>query len=178
MALKSTADRYGTVAILFHWVVALLIVGMMLSGLRAAGTDDSAAKAALLAVHAPVGLLVLALTVLRLAWWWIFDRKPAPVAGLPPWQERASRVVHGLLYLAIFGLVGSGMATMALSGAGDIVFDGMPGPLPDFWDYPPRLGHALFFWLLLALLAFHIGAALYHQFVRRDRLLARIGLGR
>ena len=51
-------------------------------------------------------------------------------------------------------------------------------PLPDFSEVLPRLAHGIMSKVLLVLLAGHIGAALYHQFIRRDRLLARMGIGR
>jgi cytochrome b561 len=50
--------------------------------------------------------------------------------------------------------------------------------LPDFMLYPPRIGHGLGAMVLIALVLAHVAAALYHQFVLRDRLLARMGLGR
>jgi len=70
IALKSTSDQYGTVAVLIHWVSAVLILILILSGFRAAGTIDPAAKAAILRAHVPIASGVLALTILRIIWWW------------------------------------------------------------------------------------------------------------
>lgn len=67
---------------------------------------------------------------------------------------------------------------LVLSGAGAILFDGAPGPLPDFWDFAPRYGHTAMTWLMGALLLAHIGAAFYHQFILKDRLFARMGVGK
>lgn len=178
MSLKSTPQRYGTVAIAIHWATALAVFGLLASGFRAAGTVDPSAKASLLRVHAVLGLSVLALTLLRLAWWWLVDRKPAEPAGTPRWQARAARVVHGLFYLVIAAMAASGIGMIALSGAGDILFGASQAPLPDFADYPPRVPHGIGARLLVALILAHVGAALYHQFVLRDRLLARMGPGR
>jgi cytochrome b561 len=178
MKLKSMPDRYGAVAIAIHWIAAVLIVALLISGFRAAGAVDPAAKAEFLRVHAPAGIAVLVLTLARVAWWWFADRKPASVAGQPPLLDRAARVVHVLFYVVILGLAASGIGMMALSGAGAIVFGGTKGALPDFWNYPPRVPHGLGVRLLIALLVLHVAGALYHHFVRRDRLLARMGLGR
>lgn len=175
--MKSTPDRYGTVALALHWLSAALMLGLVAAGFAAANTTDAVAKAAILRLHVPIGLLVLVLTLARLVWWLVFDRKPTEVAGLPPMQRLAAKTVHGLLYVAVLGLAGSGIALMALSGAGGILF-GEGGALPDFWAYPPRWGHAVLARLLVVMLVLHIGAALYHQFVRRDRLFARMGIGR
>jgi cytochrome b561 len=178
MSRKSTPDRYGSVAVTVHWISAILIVGLTLAGFTAANTEDLAAKAAILRVHAPLGSAVLALTVFRICWWLFADRKPLPVANIPKYQEAAAKAVHGLLYIAVIGLALSGIAMIALSGAGEILFGDAPGPLPDFWNFAPRYGHAILARLLAALFIFHAGAALYHQFIRKDRLLSRMGIGR
>jgi len=76
MALKSTSDHYGTVVVSVHWLSALLILVLIGSGFRAANTMDPAVKAAILRVHIPLALAVLALTIVRIGWWWGWDRKP------------------------------------------------------------------------------------------------------
>lgn len=178
MPLKSTPTRYGAVPIAIHWITALALLGLLMSGFRAADMMDDAAKAGLLRIHTAVGVAVLALTLARIVWWIAVDRKPPYPATLPRWQQIASSAVHGLLYLAVLLMAGSGIAMMALSGAGDIVWGDAAGPLPDFRQFAPRAGHGLGATLLIALALAHVAAALYHQFVLRDRLLARMGLGR
>ena len=91
MGLKSTADRYGTMIVSIHWVSALLIIILLVSGFRAASTLDPVAKAAILKFHLPLAIAVLALIISRLVWWWRFDRKPKPIAGSSYWQERLAR---------------------------------------------------------------------------------------
>lgn len=175
MGLKSTTERYGAVAIAIHWVSALAILGLLVSGFIAAGMDDAAAKAGILRIHAVVGVTILVLTVLRILWWWLLDRRPAELANLPRWQAIGAHAVHGLLYLSILVMVASGIGMVALSGAADALFGS--APLPDFTEYAPRIPHGATSRLMLLLLALHIGAALYHQF-RGERILARMGLGR
>ena len=178
MQWKSTADRYGAVAIAIHWTAALLIVVLLVSGLRAANTVDLAAKISLLRVHASLGSAVLLLTLARVGWWLFADTKPAPVAGMPQWQDRLVKAVHTLFYVVILGMAASGLGMLILSGASLVIFGNAPGPLVDFWNYPPRVAHRFGAILLITLLVMHLGGALYHQFIRRDRLLARMGLGR
>jgi cytochrome b561 len=178
MALKSTPDRYGTVVVSMHWLTALLIIVLIASGFRAASTVDAAAKAAILRVHIPVAIAVLALTVLRIGWWWGFDRKPKPMAGSPQWQERTAQAVHLLFYVLIVGMIATGIGMMTLSGAAPTIFGGDSALLPDFWTYRPRLPHGIGARLLLASIVLHAGAACYHQFVRRDHLLRRMWFSR
>jgi cytochrome b561 len=174
MALKSTPNHYGTMAVSIHWLSVVLLLILIASGFRAAHTVDPATKAAILRVHVPIAVGVLALMILRIVWWFGFDRKPRPVTGSPHWQERTAQVVHVLFYVVILGMITSGIGMMVLSGAAPLIFGGQSALLPDFWKYPPRLPHAIGARLLLALLALHVGAALYHHFIRRDGLLWRM----
>lgn len=175
--LKSRPNRYGTVAVSIHWLSALLIIALLGSGFRAATAMDAAAKAGILRFHVPVAIIVVLLTIVRIVWWWLFDRKPLPVQGSADWQERIASWVHVAFYVVILGMVASGIGMMILSGAGPAVF-GAPGTvLPNFTDYPPRAPHGLGAFLLVALLVLHAGAALYHQFVRGDGLLRRMWYG-
>lgn len=175
--LKSRPEYYGTVAVSIHWLSAVLILALLGSGFQAANAMGSAAKAAFLRIHISIAIMVLLLTILRIVWWWRFDLKPLPVEGSPAWQERIAGWVHIAFYLAIFGMIASGIGMMILSGAAPAVF-GEPGVvLPDFTDYPPRAPHGLGARLLVALLFFHAGATLYHHFVRSDGLLRRMWHG-
>jgi len=174
MALKSTPDHYGTVAVSIHWVTAVLILILIASGFRASDAVDPAAKLVILRLHVPVALGVLALTMLRIVWWWGLDRKPAPVVGSPHWQERSAQAVHVLFYVVVLAMIASGVAMTALSGAAPMIFGGEGALLPDFSKYPPRLPHGIGARLLVALLVLHVGAAVYHHFVRRDSLLWRM----
>lgn len=178
MPIKSEKQRYGAVAVAIHWITALAILAMLASGLSAVRAEDGAGKLALLRVHAIMGTGVGLLTVLRLVWWGLFDRRPDDVPGMPAWQEKAAHIVHGALYVVVLVMVASGFGTLILSGANQQIFGAAPLPLPDLMAVPPFTVHFILAWTLVLLLIGHIGAALYHQFVRRDHLLARMGIGR
>ncbi|MCC2111612.1 MAG: cytochrome b/b6 domain-containing protein [Hyphomicrobiales bacterium] len=178
MAMKSTQNQYGNVAVTIHWLSAIGIVALLGSGFRAANTVDPGAKAQILSVHAPLAIAILLLTLSRIAWWWLADNKPAPVAGSPKWQDRGARAVHFAFYVVIVGMAASGIGMFLLSGAGEILFGGGTGALPDFGTYKPRVPHGLGARLLVALLILHAGAALHHHFIRKDGSLWRMWLGR
>lgn len=175
MGLKSDGRRYGAVAMTMHWATAIVILALLGSGLVMADTADPAAKVKLLTFHAATGFFVGVLTLLRILWWAFADSRPPHTASTPRWQARAAGAVHGLLYVIILLMVVSGVAMMILSGAPQVLMSG--GTLPDFNQYAPRIPHGLGAWTLMALIAAHVGAALYHQFALRDRLLGRMGLG-
>jgi cytochrome b561 len=75
-------------------------------------------------------------------------------------------------------MAASGIGMLVLSGANLVLFGGAPGPLADFWNYPPRVPHRIGFVLMLSLFVLHVAGALYHQFIRRDHILARMGVGK
>ena len=176
--MKSTPTRYGTVAVTIHWLSVVLIVMLLASGFRAASMTDPDIKTGLLSIHAPLGMAILILTLARVLWWWFADRKPDPVAGDPAWQRFVARAVHILFYVVIIGMASSGIGMMALSGAGAILFEGSGAALPNFHDFLPRVPHGIGARLMVALLILHAGAALYHQFVKRDGLLTRMWYAR
>jgi cytochrome b561 len=177
MALKSDTVRYGAVARAMHWVTALAILAMIGSGLAADAASGQQAAVNILRFHAVTGIAVLVLTVLRILWWVFADTRPADTAQTPRWQALAAHGVHYAFYVVIILLGSSGLAMIALSGAGSILFGSGTDALPRFEDFVPRGPHGLFAWALIGLAALHILAALYHQFVIRDRLLGRMGLG-
>ena len=176
MSLKSTHTRYGAMPILIHWVSALAVLVMLASGLAAVNTPEAAAKLGILRVHVSVGACVLVLTLMRIVWWLFVDRRPAPHAGVPGWQNAISRVVHYGMYVVLVVMLASGVALAILTGLVPLLL-GAPGTVPNFQSFAPFIGHGLGAFALMGLIALHTGAALYHQFVRRDRLLARMGLG-
>ena len=177
MSLKSSSNKYGTVAVTIHWISALFILVLIGTGLWAGHMADSASKADILKVHVPLGIIILLLTLARIAWWKFADNKPEPVP-MARWQDRAARIVHVLLYIVILGLAVSGIGMMVLSGAISIIFGASTEPLPNFWEYPPRIPHEIGGKLIIALLVIHVGAAIHHHFVKRDGLLDRMWYGK
>jgi len=178
MPLKSDDKTYGSVAVTIHWLSAVLIVCTLVSGFRAANTPDVALKIQLLSLHVPLAVVVVLLTLARILWWWLADRKPAPVDGTPRWQHYGATGVHWLFYIVIAGMAASGVGMLVMSGAGPIIFGGTEGQLPDFREFRPRVPHGLGARAMALLLLLHAGAALYHHFVRGDGLLRRMWFGK
>lgn len=173
--MKSTPSRYGTTAIAIHWLSALLVIVLIGSGFRAGFSTDAAAKAAALTVHVPVASIVLLLTLFRLIWWWKFDTKPAPLPGIPTWQEVVAKWTHRALYLLLFVLLGSGIAMSIISGLPFALFG--DAPLPELADLAPRAPHGIAARLLVGLVVLHAAAALQHHFLLKDGTLRRMWFG-
>lgn len=172
-----TPKRYAPALIFLHWLIAALIFLMLGMGFtRLGASPNDAAKVSVLRLHMPLGISILALMLVRLMVRF-FSRKPAPATAGNPWLDKIGVLVHILLYVGAIGMGVSGLGISAQAGLAAIVFEGQ-GSLPaDFSAFPPALGHGLTAFLLSGLILLHIGAALYHQFVRKDHLLARMGIG-
>ncbi len=87
-----TQARYSTVAIILHWLIAALLVWIVLLGWQA-GDLEGSAKIAPLQLHKPLGILVLLLTLARLAWR-LTRRPPVINPDLKSWERRLALVVH------------------------------------------------------------------------------------
>lgn len=178
MTVKSTTERYGALALAIHWITAVAIIVVLITGFRADDMTDAVTKTPVLRAHAIGGLTVLALTVIRIVWWLAFDRaRPDRDAATPLWQHRAAKSVHGLLLLLMLGLGMSGIYMIVSTGAGETLF-GAGTTLPDFWKVAVRGPHGAGGFLVLLLFVLHVLAAFYHQFIMRDAIFARMGIGR
>ncbi|WP_140627341.1 cytochrome b [Methylibium rhizosphaerae] len=176
-----SSKRYGGIAIAFHWLLALAIIGAFGVGLYMTGLPFSPARLKLYNWHKWAGVTILALSAARLLWR-LANRPPAlpahVAAGMPAWQRNAHHGTHLLLYLFFFAVPLSGWAYSSAAGF-PIVWFGML-PLPDFVSPDKalaevlKLAHHYTAYGLAALVVLHVAAALKHQFVDRDGLLLRM----
>lgn len=171
--------RYSRGAIAFHWTIAVLI----LLNIAAAWVADDAPKeqaAQIMGNHKAIGLLVLALSLMRIVWR-LTHRPPPLVETLKTWEAALAKVVHSLFYVLIVAIPLSGWAmSSAFSGGKPVGFFGLfdiPG-LPFAADRRTagvfHEVHELFATLTLFLVALHVAGALKHQFVDRDGTLGRM----
>lgn len=174
MAIRSTQERYGSVAIALHWTSAGAILALLPMGFLMQAAEG-AARVGLYRAHVALGLLALGLTLARIAWSLVADHeRPKPLPA-PGWQIRAAKIVHFVLLLALLVLGVSGIGMMVLSGAGPALFGEGIAPLSGAFDrYPPRALHGRMAIVLGALLALHLAGASMHHLVKGDATLARI----
>ncbi len=172
MPKSSTLKRYPPLWVTIHWLVALLFFVEIYLGLTSVGLPPEA-KAPILRLHMPIGITVLLLMLVRLYLRWRTPRPEDATAG-NAFLDGVARGVHHALYLLGFLMPLSGLALSARYGLPPIVFEGQ-GRMPA--DLNPGL-HGLFFFLSALLILIHIAAALYHQFIRKDNLLARMWYGK
>lgn len=172
-------SRYHPSLVTLHWLLAVFIVGALAYGylVLAPMEDDAPEKIATLRVHMIVGVVILVLTVVRFIVRLATATPPSAQSGHPV-LDRIAQIIHAAFYLLIVAMVATGLATAVLSGLNLIVFGNSGKLFPaNLDDYPTLTAHEWGAALLVALIALHVAAALYHQFVKKDGLLRRMGYG-
>jgi len=185
-----TRSHYHPIGIFFHWAMAALVLFQLFWGWRLSWLPAGYDKLDGYGVHALVGAVLLALAFMRAGW-----RCIAPFVlpdledpeDMPGWQHFAAQAVHVGLYAMMFALPFTGWLMLSATTTSDSI------PLALGWELPllpfvAELGfvqsahleqwaetaHFATVWCIMALLAAHIGAALWHHFVNRDDVLARM----
>ncbi|WP_323780290.1 cytochrome b [Thalassovita sp.] len=154
-------EKYSKVQIALHWGIAGLMVVSYFSSeamgaawrvLMKTGTVDPTIG---VRVHVVMGVLILALAVLRLVIRMV-QGAPAPIETGKPLQDKAAKAIHVGLYLAMLALPAAGLAAW---------FGGITTAAE---------AHEVLFNIGMALVILHVAAALMHQFVLKDNLMARM----
>jgi cytochrome b561 len=175
--MRNSPDAWGSAAKWLHWTVAVLVGAQIPFGLAAVATRMSPVKLDLFVLHKSMGMLILLLTGLRLAWR-LANPTPAPPVASARWERRAAGACHALLYSALVAMAISGWIINSSSNIPFRVFWQIPLPpiaAPDeAVAHAATLAHHGMFALLLALLVIHIGAAACHHLVQRDEVLIRM----
>lgn len=172
-------SRYHPLLVVLHWVLAFFIIAALALGALALAripTSDPT-KIEALRAHMSGGMMILVLMVVRLVVR-TGSAHPAPASAGHPLLDRLAWASHRLFYVTVIAMASSGIIMALQTGAFDTVFFGH-GQLPaDFWAYRIRSVHYALSRLLMALIALHVVAALYHALVLRDGLLGRMFFGR
>jgi cytochrome b561 len=173
-------SRYHPLLVTLHWLLAVLIIATLVVGffLLAAMPNSDPQKISVLRVHMAVGMLILALMAIRFVVRTLTARPERATTGYPL-LDRIAPITHHGFYVLVLLMVGSGFTTAILAGLPAIVFGGSGAPLPtSFMIFPSFVAHGWIAALLAGFIVLHVLAALYHQFVRRDQLFARMFYGR
>lgn len=177
--------RYNPLAILLHWAMAFLIIGVLALGFYMVNLQFSPSKMKFINWHKWLGVIALSLFVLRVLTRML--RRPpalpaAMLATMPAWQRAAHTGTHVALYVLMAAVPLAGMAYSSAAGFPVVLF-GL-WPLPSLVAPNPELAltlksaHIWAAWALAALVALHVAAALKHQFIERDGLMRRMMPGR
>jgi len=191
MPLRSSAAHYGSVAMFLHWAIAVLLIANIALGLYFPDLPRSNPNLFILAqTHKSIGLTILALSLLRVVWRLINPVPPLP-ADMPGVLKFAARATQFLLYFLIVAIPLTGWIMVSTSRLGLATpyfglfdwpnlpfFNGMDPAAKheahEFWEG----AHSFLAWSAIVLIPIHILGALYHQFIRRDRVMKQMLPGR
>ena len=184
-----SAARYSAGAIAFHWTIAALILFNLYLGWRMSRVEGLD-KFTTFQLHKSIGITVLALSVLRLAWR-LAHRPPPHPASMRWWEHALATVVHWTFYtlMIVMPLTGWIIVSASPLNIPTLLYKAIPlphigivhdQPLPARALIESEVGtaHVLLAYLFAALIALHVAAALKHQFVDRDGVLGRMLPGR
>lgn len=191
------SSRYTAVAIALHWLIAVAIIAMIPMGWwmgDAINEPEHQARAyQVFQVHKSIGFLILALTVLRIVW-----RLTHPVPALPGrmkgWEQFAARATHAAFYGLMLALpltgwiyvsTGWAVGTDAPLAVATSWFGLFPIPHLPWIEHASEAtrrvtawlamgAHSKLAWGAIVLILLHVGAALKHQFLDRDGVLAHM----
>lgn len=175
---RNTEHEYGWISILFHWLVAVAIVGLFALGLWMTGLgyyDPWYNRAP--RIHESAGMLLLGVVVFRIVWR-VVSLTPRFVPEMPAWERRAALGAHWLMYVLMLVVLVSGYLVPTADGQPVGVFDWFEVPAlvsvhPRQEDYA-GLVHYWGAWTLIGVAAVHTLAALKHHFIDRDRTLLKM----
>jgi cytochrome b561 len=170
-------QRYGTVAIALHWLIAALVFCQIYLGwwMIEIPKYPVGVRASWFNLHKSIGLTIALLVVLRLAWRLRHPPPPLP-AWLPRWQARAAGINHFLLYAALLlqplaGYLGSSFSGYPIKYFG-ISVPGWGWESPALKELMSDV-HLLLAWAVTILVLIHVAAALTHL-VKRDGIFQRM----
>ncbi len=177
MTYGNRTDHYPATSKLLHWTVAACVLTTAPVAIAMSRVADGPLKNALYDFHKSLGVLILVLMILR-----VVNRlvagAPAPEPEIAHWQKVVSSFVHTALYVLLLAMPVVGYIANSAFGAATPFFGLFA--LPPIVGKNEALADQLFMlhrwtgWLLIALAATHIAAALYHHFIRGDAVLRRM----
>lgn len=175
---RNSAERYGGITQLFHWIIVALIITQFVLINQAEDLPRGIQQIAIIARHKSVGMTVLMLASLRIVWRWVAGAVPAMPDQAPSWQRYAARISHIALYALLFALPLSGwMMSSArnfpVSWFGLFTFPDLVGPNRPLFDALHET-HEVLATSLFVIAILHALAALKHHFIDGDGVLRRM----
>jgi cytochrome b561 len=178
---NSGSPHYTGTAKTLHWLIVALLISQFAVAWIMPGIGRNTVPETLINLHFSIGVLIIAVAVVRLAWR-VTHGELAPLDGIPPWQIASAHIVHWLLYVLLFVIPVLGWINAAYRGLPVIMF-GLE--LPKLvatrvaeWRWTGNIHVLLANYVMLAVVGLHVAAALYHWLVRRDGVMQQMWPGK
>lgn len=175
MRLKNSEQRFGWMAMGLHWLMALLIIGMLSLGIYMVDLPISLQKLKLYGWHKEYGFIILALAIFRLCW---RLTNINPRLSLPLLEQIAARLVHCAFYGFLFAMPITGWLLTSATGIptsffGLFTIPNLIGPNKELLEWFGWI-HQWLAYALIAAIILHTLAALKHHFYDKDDILRRM----
>jgi len=177
MQIRNTINKYGIVSILLHWIIAIIVIGMLTLGIYMSDLPNSLYKLKLYGWHKEWGFVVLFLITLRIIWK-MRNVSPSLTAPIPYWQIVIAKLTHWMFYLILFvmpitGWIITSSANLPVSFFGFFVIPVITSRSKNVQHLFANI-HSWVAYILIALIVLHILAALKHAFIDKDDILKRM----
>jgi len=177
MAKAEIESGYTGTAKALHWLIVALLIAQFIVAWTMPHIGRNTKPDTVINLHLSIGVVIIFFAVIRLSWRAIRG-EPAPAAGLLPWEQRFSHVVHWLLYLLLFVVPVLGWINASWRGFPIVMF-GLEFPKliatrAPAWGWTGDVHSLLAEYGMLTLVGLHVAAGLHHYFIRRDRVLQRM----
>lgn len=163
MRLANTPDSFGLVSRVIHWTMAIGILGMLALGLWIEDMQPALSNLWLYSLHKSIGLILLALVLLRIVWHRI-SPPPGPIGPAGGLDQRLARAAHLALYTLMVAIPISGYIASSATGIDVMLFDRwvLPplAPVSETWEKAGFATHGLLTKLLAAVIVLHVAGAL------------------
>jgi cytochrome b561 len=168
--------KYSPPAVVLHWLIALLIVGLLCLGWYMMEIEKQPGADWYFNLHRSLGLLLAGLVVLRVLW--RVSHRPEELPGsVPVWEKQLALAAHWLLYTVMVVMPLTGYLGAAYNKSG-VAFFGIALP---FWAENSRNLSKLFFtihsalvWLIVTAVVLHALAGLKHLLFDKDKVFQRM----
>jgi len=177
MQWRNPESTYGALAKFLHWTIVILIIAQYVIIEAAEDLPDGPGKFEIITRHKSLGMLILGLALVRIAWKVVNKGQPVPVT-MPRPQKIAAAAGHGLLYLLILaqpisGWMMSSAANYPVTFFGLFQFPAIVAPNEGMHETYEDV-HEFLFNAILVIAVVHVLAALYHHFIQKDETLRRM----
>ena len=178
MAIFNSLKEWGTPAKTFHWLIAVLVIGLFTLGLIQVRWPVSPLKFELYAWHKSFGILVLLLVSLRLVWRLINRQVPQLPPTMNVFERFLANATHYAFYVILLSMPLSGWIFTSAANFPLKLFDivALPAIVPPDKDLSElaRDIHHWLGWTLAGVFTLHVAGALKHHFIDRDDVLKRM----
>ncbi len=171
--IDNTILKYNRVQIIFHWLIALIILGMLGLGLYMVELPkqselppgEESVRAFYFLLHKSLGITAVMLILMRILWR-LTHKAPVLPDTISKWQQKAASTVHGLLYVVMIAMPLSGYLQSMYSNY-DTKFWGIVLPRLAEADSEMREAftevHEVLAFVFITLIVIHVAAAIKHH---------------